>query len=318
MRKLSLLAGVALVLAGCCTNKGAVVDDPEVAARCPPVRDLLSKNYHRDAHADLAIFDLGGAHSRTGAILTGAEADRVYQMDGLCRAWVRKDLSGKDYAKMLLQIASATLVQTSSPEDRGAAVEAMIEAFKKLKDDGLLPAEFDPGALKGRVAADGQLTQAQLDASLKVALASLPPAATFYIDLGTLQQGAILSRLESVDSRLARLEVPKPTEQPPPSRLTDNLEIYFSTASAELTYDAQVRLREAAKAWVSSGSIVTISGYSDPRGDEAGNRLLSMARAAAVADMLEKLGVKVDDVRGEGVGSGADDDLLRVVRIKRL
>lgn len=312
------LAGMALVMAGCCTTKGKVIEDPEVAARCPPVRDLLSKNYHRNARADLAIFNLGGERSRTGAILTGDEADRVYQMDGLCRAWVRKDLSGKDYARILLEIASATLVQTSTPQERGDAVDAMIEAFWKLKAEGLLPDEFDPSSLKGRVDADSQLTKAQLEASLADALGKLPPSATVYIDVGTLQQSEILKRLDSLDSRLAQIEHPKSPDQPASLGAPANLEIYFSTGSAEITYDGRLRLREAAKSWAAIPTSVTVSGYSDPRGDKARNLALSNARAAAVADLLSKLGVQVSRVRGEGVGSGADDDdLLRVVRVRR-
>src|SRR5262249_25124114 len=87
-------------IAGCCTTHGTnsePVDPPEVSARCSPVKDLLSKNYHRDGQVNLALVKAGGAYDRTGAILSGDEAARVAHIDAVCRAWVKGVIKDQEY-----------------------------------------------------------------------------------------------------------------------------------------------------------------------------------------------------------------------------
>lgn len=321
MPRLNLMACLALgALTSCCTNpKDGPGENAEVAARCPPVRDLLAKNYHRDGRVDLAVVKAGSLYDRRGVVLTSEEAARAAQTDALCRAWVFKAITPREYAQAILKLAAVTVVETSSPVERDAVTASMARLLEDLKTRGLLPRELDTADLQRQVAADARLTRDQLDESLRQAMGPIATDVQRFTSDGAQGQAELLRRLQSLDDRLARLEAGRggpPTT--PGAGGPASLEVYFATGSAELTFDARSRLRDAAREWAAASAAVSVVGYSDPRGDGRRNQALSLARAEAVAALLGRFDVKVGDVRGGGVGSGADDnDLLRVVRIRR-
>ena len=68
--------------------------------------------------------------------------------------------------------------------------------------------------------------------------------------------------------------------------------------SATLALDRALSLADACRS-----SVIVVTGHTDATGPEAWNRELSLARANAVADYLEKGGVAVERLRTNGAGS---------------
>ena len=305
-------------IAGCCTDPKVTQqpEDPEVLARCTPVRDLLSKNYHRQNNVDLAVVNAGSLYKTEGAVLSGEEAAHIADIDIACRAWVHHIISGEDYAKKVLGITSATIVSTSAPGERHQIIESAIKILSDFKRQGLLPNELNPLNLSSKVEDDAKLTKKQLEDELAAAMTELAEQIHKYPKNEIIRQEQILTRIAQLERTLSEFEKPHLPPLVTPPQGSTPLEVYFTTMNAELTYDAITRLRSAAETWRGQHKIVDITGYADPRGNLLNNMKLARVRAENVAAILKRLGVTLGDVKGEGIGTGSlDNDQLRVVRI---
>lgn len=335
-----------LCITGCCcfqpgqpgksTTPSVAPENPKVAERCSPVRELLSKNYRREKKVDVVIAGAGTYEDRTGAILSNEEAARVAHIDAVCRAWVFGEVSGKQYAATLLGLTSDSIVGTKDPAERDAAVANAVELFRELQRQGLLPPEFDPSKVPDRVVEDEKLPSNTLRDRINAAIKGLEGLTSGYMSTADFQR-QVLDRFSAMEAGIAQLQgggkPPNGGPQAPDAsglsaddssgksdahRPLDTLTVYFSTNSAELSYDGRRMLRDAAVAWASTDSTVDIVGYADPRGSAQHNAVLSTARAKEVAEILRQNGVRVSGVQGGGVGQSAGElELLRIAKVVR-
>lgn len=306
----------AALLAGCCPRPQLTLPplNREIAERCTPVGALLSKNYHRKRAADLLILSGGEEVDKIGAILSGEEAERIHQLDTLCRAWVMKAISDDQYGDALLDFASAAILRTTTPEQRQAAADETKKDLARMREKGIVPPSADPASLAAHIDKDALLTPAELDVRLDAKFANVATKFDDFFSLSSGFQAEIRTRLGSIEARLAST----PNSPPNPGAARgEAMDIYFSTGSAELTYDARARLRAAAPGWLRDKARLALVGYADPRGGRVTNARLSLARAGAVAAELVRLSIPVCEVRGGGAGASIGDfDSMRVVRVQ--
>lgn len=348
-RKIIIASASLATLAACSTPKHQdLPEDPKVAERCTPVKALLAKNYRSDGKAHLTLGKWGGTVERTGPVLSPQEAAHIAQLDAACRAWVYGIISDQDYARMLLGITSATIVQTSSPTERDAIAASVAEILQDLKQQGLLPSPVDPSAIPAKVKADSSLSPEVLEETLRKSMAEINEKLSPYIyELGMRKQ--IFDRLEAIEKYLAansgagkkpsvagnggvtserdsdnanppsqsnndqNKESLVTTTKLPPSDLT----VYFSSNSAELAHDERIRIKEAARLWYFARVEVEVSGYADPRGNPGDNRKLANGRAQEVKRLLYAEGVPARIVKGPATSeAGADYEQLRKAYIR--
>lgn len=93
-----------------------------------------------------------------------------------------------------------------------------------------------------------------------------------------------------------------------------SFELLFHTGQSRLAGDSERRLRQLATFLAEQPEIdVTLSGYADPRGDDAFNLSLSESRVRAIADTLEANGVAPTRISmnafGDRESSASDGDL---------
>lgn len=319
-------------------------ENPEIANRCSPVRDLLAKNYRRERKVDVLVAGAGTYDSRTGAILSNDEAARVAHVDSVCRAWVYGEITGKQYAATLLGITSAAILEAKDPAQRQATASEAVKLFEELRKLGILPPEFAPAKIPERVAEDARLTESELRDRINAAIVEMDRISRGFIGIPEFQR-QVLDRFTALETSISQLrEQGTPRKEDPPGsgvRLPSDqgnrmpgssgastaadkavpptlqsLTVYFSTNSAELSYEGRRMLRNAAAGWAASGSIVDVVGFADPRGSGSLNDRLSRGRANEVAALLKTLGVKVSSAKGAGVErSGGDLETLRIARI---
>lgn len=340
------IAASGLVLAGCQTPGEKLADeDADVAARCTPVKDLLSKNYHREGKLDLAVVSGGAVFRREGVILSPDEAARIAHLDRACRAWVKGALTDDQYAQAILPVFATTLADTANGQNIDQLAASNKALLDKLKEARIVPDELRTQDLNGAAKAASLLPPDQRYDQLAATLEKISGEAA--IDREAQFRTAVIERLDRLEGRLGlggseEDNPPPPPPPPPPQRpgstpayetgsgfprgtgadagkaLLEGVDLYFSTGSAELTYDGRQRLRGVAGAWARNGQTVSVIGYADSRGKAAANQALSKARAETVAGELSRLGVRLGPVRGDGVKSGPDHDLSRTVRVQVL
>jgi outer membrane protein OmpA-like peptidoglycan-associated protein len=328
------------------TQLPVVQENPKVAERCSPVRELLSKNYRLEKKVDVLIAKAGTYEDRTGAILSNEEAARVAHVDSVCRAWVFGEVSGKQYAATLLGLTSESIVGTKDPADQAAAVAKAVELFRELQREGLLPPEFNPSKVPDRVAEDEKLPKNELRDRINAAIKGVEDLSRGFMSTVDFQR-QVLERLTALETNIAQLKgggkpanentrTPRSDVAESPDSIgssrsandssgnsgfhhpLDILKVYFSTNSAELSYDGRRILRDAAVAWASTDSTVDIIGYADSRGSVQHNSVLSKARAKEVADVLRQNGVRVSEVQGGGVDQSAGEhELQRIAKVVR-
>ncbi|MNK34226.1 OmpA family protein [compost metagenome] len=342
MRSTSVLACLigALSLTGCAffQDPSESTEDREVAARCTAVKALLSKNVRVDTSTTVPLlFKAGGLYERAGAILDPADAARAVRVDQACRAWVKGGITAREYGQVVLDNTSATIVQTTSTEERQGIVDVVVKYLDDLKAKGILPSQFDASAVAGQVASDSRLTKSELEIKLRTSMTEIDGKLGTFYQASDMRQAQLVSRLDSIDRRLTRLEpANQPRSEPSESALTqtqkpsakdhrkvddstglaaDDLNVYFSTGSSEVLFSERRRIEAAAANWVKSRTIIYVVGFTDPRGRPEYNAKLSRARAQAVANHLAKLNVNVGTVNGGGIASGSENDSLRYVRL---
>jgi outer membrane protein OmpA-like peptidoglycan-associated protein len=351
---LAYLAGSVLIV-GCGTQlPKEKPEDGDVAARCTPVRALLSKNVRSGANVAFPwLFNVGGLYERSGAVLDAAEAARTVRLDEACRAWVGGAITAKEYGRVVLDNTSATIVQTTSPDDREDVTHKVMEYLDDLKTKGYLPDRFDTSAIPGQVKSDAHLSNKELEAKLRDSLDELGGRLRLVGEAADVREAQLASRFDLVERRLKVLEtaaksvsaasISVPTSRPtgPDSAAssagtqaassgsgdeysehrgsadvgTRALDVYFSTGSAELSLLEKQRLESAAAVWRSAGATLYVMGFADPRGSAAFNSALARARAESVAKLLLRSRVKVGAVSSGGTASGADQDTLRYVHL---
>lgn len=330
MNRLNLLVlGLCLVLlSGCGTWWRTASEDPRILSRCSPAQDLLTKNYKRGGNLNIPLYGAGALFERTGAVLSGAEADRVSKVDAACRAWVYGAINDEKYASILLEVTSATVVQTTGKDDRAEVGESVKRYLDDLKSRGLLPEQLNPSDLTKTIKELGALTPDELSKRLEQSFEPVSSQIGRYADIAGKNQVMLLRRFDDLDRRLSELESRAP--KPPPQsdyipiekpvealKRLSPMDVYFSSGSIELNYDARSRLSEEAKTWVEAGVTIDVMGFADSRGYKAMNEVLATQRAQTVAALLTKLNVRVGAVAGGGIGSGStDNDQLRYVRVR--
>jgi OOP family OmpA-OmpF porin len=105
---------------------------------------------------------------------------------------------------------------------------------------------------------------------------------------------------------VAQAPPPPPPPLPPPVKKKIVLRgVHFDFDKATIRSDSVPILREAANTLKENPSVnVIVEGHTDSKGTEEYNQKLSVRRAQAVKDYLEKLGVAANrmTVRGKGEG----------------
>ncbi len=344
------ILAASVALSGCCTaptsELGIAPEDPQVAAKCAPVRSLLSKNFRGSANAGIPFFKFGGLYDRNGTVLDPADAYRIAHVDAACRLWVQKEITGKEYAQIVLGRTSAAIVQTTTPGERDEVIASVVKAFEQLKGQGLLPASFDTSKVPEKVAADSQLTQQQLESSLKIGMAGLEDKVVRLSSRigGDDLHGIVMTKLDDIERAVAKLGAPAPVPVPPtpPTPPNDDssskragdeaansgptatptpgdfpgLDVYFATSSSELIFSERARISRAAAIWVQSRVRINVFGSYDPRGGREYNLKLARARADAVVAVLANHGVTIGKVASGEVDLGSSNyDKLRAVRM---
>ena len=85
-------------------------------------------------------------------------------------------------------------------------------------------------------------------------------------------------------------------------KILGNASIRFQTSSAVIDAGNEALLNELADLASRCPGNLTVQGHTDSRGDAAGNRALSLARATAVRDALAARGIELDRLVAEGLG----------------
>ena len=90
---------------------------------------------------------------------------------------------------------------------------------------------------------------------------------------------------------------------PPPSApLAQAYTVYFDTGQSALSPEATATVSQAAAAYKQGGTAVGVRGHADTVGDPEMNLQLSLQRAAAVKDALQRNGVPAAAILSGGVG----------------
>ena len=89
-----------------------------------------------------------------------------------------------------------------------------------------------------------------------------------------------------------------PPAAPPPQAYT----VYFDTGQSTLSPEATATVSQAAAAFKQGGTAVGVRGHTDTVGNPEFNLQLSLRRAAAVKDALQRNGVPAAAIRSGGVG----------------
>lgn len=119
---------------------------------------------------------------------------------------------------------------------------------------------------------------------------------------------AELARQEAELAAAVMLEADSPASLPP-QRIVDGRTVYtvagnaFASGRASLTASAQASLRALAGELASTGSRITINGYTDSQGAAATNLALSQQRADAVRQALADAGVVTSRMKATGHGA---------------
>ena len=94
------------------------------------------------------------------------------------------------------------------------------------------------------------------------------------------------------------LAASSPQAAPPPQAYT----VYFDTGQSVLSPEATATVAQAADAFKQGGTAVGVRGHADTVGDPEMNLQLSLQRAAAVKDALQRNGVPAAAILSGGVG----------------
>jgi OmpA-OmpF porin, OOP family len=140
----------------------------------------------------------------------------------------------------------------------------------------------------------------------------------------------IASRIERVEPRVERLEIPEPrslreeVEEDERTTVALSTDVLFAFDSAELGERARATLADLASALADVDGPIEVVGHTDSVGSDDYNRDLSERRAEAVAEVLrDELGADAD-LRVEGRGSSdpvateSDDDPEAAARNRRV
>ena len=89
---------------------------------------------------------------------------------------------------------------------------------------------------------------------------------------------------------------------PPAAPLPQAYTVYFDTGQSALSPEATATVAQAADAFKQGGTAVGVRGHADTVGDPEMNLQLSLQRAAAVKDALQRNGVPAAAILSGGVG----------------
>jgi outer membrane protein OmpA-like peptidoglycan-associated protein len=125
----SRLAWNALVLliASGCANR---YEDPEIAARCTSISNVIEKNYHLGANLNAVAAGGGFAYTRSGVVLTPEAAERQITMDRLCRAWVKNKVDDKQWERAYI----GYILASAAPASRSGDAKVQRELVKNLAE----------------------------------------------------------------------------------------------------------------------------------------------------------------------------------------
>lgn len=95
---------------------------------------------------------------------------------------------------------------------------------------------------------------------------------------------------------------PQTASAPPAAPLPQAYKVYFDTGQSALSPEATATVSQAATAFKQGGTAVGVRGHTDTVGDPEFNLQLSLRRAAAVKDALQRNGVPAAAILSGGVG----------------
>jgi hypothetical protein len=95
---------------------------------------------------------------------------------------------------------------------------------------------------------------------------------------------------------------PQVASPPPAAPLPQAYTVYFNTGQSVLSPEATATVSQAAAAFKQGGTAVGVRGHTDTVGNPASNLQLSLRRAAAVKDELQRNGVPAAAILTGGVG----------------
>lgn len=95
---------------------------------------------------------------------------------------------------------------------------------------------------------------------------------------------------------------PQTASPPPAAPLPQAYKVYFDTGQSALSPEATATVSQAATAFKQGGTAVGVRGHTDTVGDPEFNLQLSLRRAAAVKDALQRNGVPAAAILSGGVG----------------
>jgi outer membrane protein OmpA-like peptidoglycan-associated protein len=289
-----------LLLTGCCC---APTENPEVAAKCTPVRDLLQKNFREGAGANVLGNGFDEYYERSGVVLDKEETTRLAEIDFACRSWAAHNMPGDQYNQVLAMLfgGSVSVVTDGNPSE--AFLSKLSAEIERLQKAGEIP----PGPVAAEATQTARLPPEQAVAAMDTAAATTAKYSGG-LPAGTAFQTEMLARLAALETAASRFAYPPPSEVP----------VSFATNSIEIPEIYYRLLRRAAASWQRNGITVSVVGYADARGNRADNQRLSQRRAEAVAAVLRRYGVGVSSVTGRGVAADLTTDygMDRIVVIK--
>jgi OOP family OmpA-OmpF porin len=132
-------------------------------------------------------------------------------------------------------------------------------------------------------------------------------------DIAACQAGFTdaIAKLESALAPKMAEKAPEPAPQPAPEPMAKPAMqpkawmVFFDFDSANVTGEADAKVREAAMYAMEHGAVIKVRGHTDRAGSNAYNAKLARERARMIADTIAKIGVPASQIQVGAFGEGA-------------